>query len=95
LGVLKALGFTRGQILSLVLVESCLLTVGGGALGLALAWLLVAGGDPTKGLLPMFFLPPRDVAIGFGISLALGLASGLLPAMQAMRLRVADALRRM
>jgi len=95
LGVLKALGFTRAQILSLVLVESCLLTVCGGALGLGLAWLFVAGGDPTKGLLPMFFLPPRDIAIGFGISVALGLASGLVPALQAMRLRVADALRRM
>jgi len=95
LGVLKALGFTRAQILSLVLVESCLLTVCGGALGLGLAWLFVAGGDPTKGLLPMFFLPPRDIAIGFGISVALGLTSGLVPAIQAMRLRVADALRRM
>ena len=38
LGVLKAIGFTNGQIVALVLAESCLLTVLGGTLGLGLAW---------------------------------------------------------
>ena len=95
LGVLKAIGFTNGQILSLVMAESCLLTVLGGVLGLGLAVVLTAGGDPTGGMLPMFFFPVRDVLIGLGISVALGLITGILPAQQAMRLRVADALRRM
>jgi putative ABC transport system permease protein len=95
LGVLKAIGFTNGQVLALVLAESCLLTVAGGGLGLALAWGLTARGDPTGGMLPMFFFPVRDVLIGLAISVALGLITGILPAQQAMRLRVADALRRM
>jgi putative ABC transport system permease protein len=95
LGVLKAIGFTNGQVLSLVLGESCLLTVLGGVLGLGLAWLLTSRGDPTGGMLPLFFLPARDVFIGLGISLALGLLTGIFPAQQAMRLRVAEALRRM
>jgi putative ABC transport system permease protein len=95
LGVLKAIGFTNGQVLSLVLAESCLLTVLGGGLGLALAWVLTARGDPTGGMLPMFFFPGHDVLIGLGISVALGLITGILPAQLAMRLRVADALRRM
>ena len=43
----------------------------------------------------MFFLPGRDLLLGFGLSLALGLVTGLLPARQATRLRVADALRRL
>jgi putative ABC transport system permease protein len=47
------------------------------------------------GLLPMFFLPMRDLFIGLGLSTALGLITGIFPALQAMRLRVADALRRM
>ena len=47
LGVLKAIGFTNGQVVALVLAESCLLTVLGGALGLGLAWLVIARGDPT------------------------------------------------
>jgi len=95
LGVLKAIGFSNGQVLSLVLAESCLLTLLGGGLGLGFAWLLIARGDPTGGLLPLFFLPPQDLLIGLGISLALGLITGILPAQQAMRLRVAEALRRM
>jgi putative ABC transport system permease protein len=93
LGVLKAIGFTNGQVLALVLVESCLLTVLGGVLGLGLAWVMISRGDPTSGLLPMFFFPTRDLLVGLGISIALGLVTGIFPALQAMRLQVADALR--
>jgi putative ABC transport system permease protein len=95
LGVQKAIGFTNAQIVSLVLAESCLLTVLGAALGLGLAWMLCSRGDPTGGLLPLFFLPTTDLFLGLGISLALGLATGFFPALSAMRLQVADALRRM
>jgi putative ABC transport system permease protein len=95
LGVLKAIGFTNAQIVSFVLAESCLLTVLGGALGLGLAWLMISRGDPTGGILPLFSLPARDLLTGFGISIALGFVTGIFPALQAMRLRVADALRRM
>ena len=51
-------------------------------------------GDPTGGFLPVFYLPPRDLVLGFGLAAALGLATGALPAWQAMRLRIVDALRR-
>lgn len=95
LGVLKAIGFTNGQLLSLVLAESCLLTVLGGALGLGIAWLITSHGDPTGGLLPLFHLPTVDLLVGGVISVGLGVITGALPALQAMRLRVADALRRM
>jgi putative ABC transport system permease protein len=94
LGVLKAIGFTNAQVLLLVIAESLLLAVSGGALGLALAVAITRGGDPTGGLLPMFFLPGNDVIIGAIISVLLGLATGVFPALQAMRLKVADALRR-
>jgi len=95
LGVQKAIGFTNAQIVSLVLAESCLLTVLGAGLGLGLAWLFASRGDPTGGLLPLFFFPVPDLLLGVGISLVLGLVTGLFPALFAMRLRVADALRRM
>ena len=95
LGVLKAIGFTNAQVMSLVLAESCLLTILGGILGLGLAWLVISHGDPTGGLLPLFSFPARDLLVGFGISVILGLITGIFPALQAMRLRVADALRRM
>lgn len=95
IGVLKAIGFTNGRVLALVLAESCLLALLGGGLGLGLAWLGTARGDPTGGLLPMFYFRTADLLLGVGLTLLLGLITGLFPALQAMRLRVADALRRM
>jgi putative ABC transport system permease protein len=96
LGVLKAIGFTNGRIVSLVLAESCLLTIIGGVVGLGLASVVIpAMAGQLAGLLPMFFLPARDLVTGFGLAVALGLVTGIVPALQAMRLRVADALRRM
>lgn len=94
LGVLKAVGFSNGQVLAMVLGESCLLAGAGGGLGLGLAWWLISRGDPTGGALPMFFFPAGSVVVGAGLSLALGLATGILPAVEAMRLRVAESLRR-
>ena len=95
LGALKAIGFTNSLVLSLVLAESCLLAVMGGVLGLGIAFMLTSHGDPTGGMLPLFFFPIRDLLLGLVIALVLGLATGVFPAVQAMRLRVADALRRM
>ena len=96
LGVLKAIGFTNVQVVALVLAEACLLTILGGMVGLGLALAITPViAQPLAGLLPMFYLPTRAVFIGFGISVALGLVTGVFPALQAMRLRVADALRRM
>ena len=96
LGVLKALGFTNVQVLVLVVAESCLLSVLGGALGLGLISLIVPGlAKALSNFLPMFYFPTQDLLLGVGICLALGVATGILPALAAMRLRVADSLRRM
>ncbi len=95
LGVLKTLGFGDGRILSLVLLESCTIAIVGGGIGLLLAWAAITmGGDPTGGLLPIFHLPPRDLILGTALVLILGVGTGLLPAMQASRLKIVDALRR-
>ena len=94
LGVMKAIGFTDAQVLMFVLAESLILSVIGGAIGLALAWTLISMGDPTGGALPNFFFPPRDLVIGIVCVVLLGLVAGAIPAMQAMRLNTVDALRR-
>lgn len=93
LGALKAIGFTNLQIMSFVLAESCLLAVLGGVLGLGLAWLTIS--DPTGGMLALFYVPVPELFVGLALSFVLGLVTGIFPAWQAMRLRVADALRRM
>ena len=94
LAVLKTVGFSNRLVLGLVLAESLTLAAVGGVLGLTLAWWAIGRGDPTGGALPIFFLPPQDVLLGGGFMVALGLLTGLLPAVQAMRLRVVDAVRR-
>ena len=94
LAVLKTLGFGDGRVLSMVLIESCLIALIGGGLGLAVSWVLVAGGDPTGGFLPMFYFPVKDLIAGFVLVLMLGIVAGAFPAWQAGRLRIVDALRR-
>ncbi len=94
LGVLKAMGFTNELALTLVLAESCLIAGVGGVAGLGLAWLIAAGGSPVPSMLPVFYLPARYVVYGLGLVMGLGVIAGILPALQAMRLRIAEALRR-
>ena len=94
LAVLKTLGFGDGKVLSMVLLESCAIAVIGGAAGLLVAWVLILGGDPTGGFLPLFFFPVRDLVLGGVFVLLLGLVAGAFPAWQAGRLRIVDALRR-
>jgi putative ABC transport system permease protein len=94
LGVMKAIGFTDTQVLLFVLAESLIIAVAGGGIGLLLAWFAISGGDPTGGALPVFFFPPGDIVAGAVFAILLGLVTGLIPALQAMRLNPVDALRR-
>ncbi|MBM4002183.1 MAG: ABC transporter permease [Planctomycetes bacterium] len=94
LGLLKAVGFTNGLVLVLVLAESTLIAMAGGLTGLGAAWLITAGGSPMPSVLPVFYLPPHLLLVGLGMIFGLGLIAGLLPALDAMRLRIAVALRR-
>lgn len=94
LAVLKAIGFTDRAVLGLVLGESLVLTVIGGGIGLLLAWLMVSAGDPTGGSLPVFYIPVKDLVLGAVLVIVMALIAGILPALQAQRLRIADALRR-
>lgn len=94
LAVLKTLGFTDRLVLSLVLIESCAIALLGGGIGLGLAYAFTLGGDPTGGLFPAFFIPAADMVRGALFALGLGAVAGILPGVQAMRLRIVDALRR-
>jgi putative ABC transport system permease protein len=66
----------------------------GGGIGLALGSMIVGAGDPTGGFLPVFYLPTKDLVRGVIFVFLLGLVAGIVPAVQAMRLRIVDALRR-
>ncbi|MDY7092321.1 MAG: FtsX-like permease family protein [Acidobacteriota bacterium] len=95
LAVLKALGFRDGTVMRLVIAEACALAMLGGLLGLGFAAVLtVPLGKALSGFLPVFYIPMEAQLVGLGLMLLLGLITGVPPAIQAMRLQVSQALRR-
>jgi putative ABC transport system permease protein len=95
IGVLKTLGFSNGGVLGLVLAESVLITVIGGVLGLAGAWWLGVQFEPVfRQYLPGFRVPTDAIVLGGVFMVGLGLIAGAVPAAQAMRLQIVEALRR-
>ena len=93
IGLMKAVGATRFDVLITFLVESGMLGLIGGAFGVAL-------GVGFCRIIPMINLPlPPPVTpiewvfIGFGIALAVGIVSGIYPAYKAARMRPLEALR--
>jgi putative ABC transport system permease protein len=95
LAVLKAIGVSDRSVLWLVLAESVMIALFGGLLGLLLAW----GAIPVlsvalNGLLPPLLLSKTMLSLGLVFAVFVGVASGLLPGIGAMRMRVVNALRR-
>ena len=93
LAVLKTLGFKDGTVLVLVLVESILLVVLGGLIGLGLAAVLMPGVSAASGgVIQLPTVPGQTWVVGLGLMLAIGIVVGLLPALRAQRLKIVDAL---
>jgi putative ABC transport system permease protein len=91
--VLKTLGFTDSAVLALVIGESLLLTVLGGAIGIAGAMLAVGRlGRTLSEYLSAFLLTPQALLVAVVLMIALGVAAGALPAVRAARLRIVDGL---
>jgi putative ABC transport system permease protein len=94
LAVLKTLGFSDAKILLLVLGESLFISTPAGWLALGLMLALVGRGSFNIAMLPIFLFQTKDVLLGAGLAVLLGVLAGVLPALAAMRLRITDALRR-
>ncbi|MBX3616548.1 ABC transporter permease [Nitrosomonas sp.] len=92
IGLLTALGATRARIRTLFLLESIALSTLGGLTGLiigyGIAWLLklLVSGLPVN-------IPWNFVLGALGLSMLIGLAAGVVPAMRAAKLNPVDALR--
>ncbi|MEB3042535.1 ABC transporter permease [Rhizobium mulingense] len=89
IGVMKVLGFSSGRIMALVVGETLFIFVVGGASGLVLAKLATLSIGPEFGLVFGATLLMKSLAIIAG----LGLLTGLLPAISAMRLPIINAFR--
>jgi putative ABC transport system permease protein len=95
LAVLKAIGFSDRFVLFFVLAESLVIASIGGVIGLGLAILAIpVVGAGLNGLLPPLLLSPIYLGAGVVVAVLVGIASGLLPGISAMRMRVVQALRR-
>jgi putative ABC transport system permease protein len=91
IGIRKAIGAKRRDILAQFLIESLTLSVIGGVFGIALGWwgaVLIAdlGGWPTM-------ITPDSIALAFFFSAAVGIGFGLYPAQKAAALDPIEALR--
>lgn len=96
IGLRKALGAKRSDILMQFLTESAVLSICGGIIGIVLGWLVIkiASVIATGAGFPFPAMMPADViALALGVSLFVGLASGIYPAFRAARLDPIEALR--
>jgi putative ABC transport system permease protein len=91
IGLLKALGAGRGQILAAFLVEAAMLSTAGGLLGLAAGYLL---DELLMVIYPLFPLQPPQWAVtgALVLSVLVGVSFGVLPARRAARLDPVQAL---
>lgn len=95
IGVLKTLGFPSRRILAHVLCESTALSLLGGLSGMLVATFAVTALNTVlSGNFPGLSMTPLLWAQAIGIMLLLGLVTGIIPAMNAMRLNILTALGR-
>jgi len=96
IGLRKAVGAKRRDILTQFIIEAAVLSSCGGVVGLGLGWLIVrmsANALADMGL-PFPTVVPGDViALALGVAVFVGLASGLYPAVRAARLDPIESLR--
>jgi len=85
IGLLKALGVTRGQVVAVFLAEAAILSTIGGLIGVALGFAL---GRAVIFVFPEYPVaaPAWAVVAAIGVSVAVGLVFGVLPAQRAAKL---------
>jgi putative ABC transport system permease protein len=97
IGLRKAVGATDGDILQQFLIESVLLTLSGGILGIAvgtgIVGLIYVAVTALSSVTWVFELPLSAILLGLGVSCLAGIAFGIYPARQAGKKNPIDALR--
>lgn len=105
IGVLKALGTTDREVAELFIIESSILGLLGGLMGIFLGFIasgivseigsrvLIASGGGARGLSSLTYISPELVLFALVFSIIIGALSGFLPARRAAKLQPVEALR--
>jgi putative ABC transport system permease protein len=95
IGILRALGWKRWQVLILILLEAVVLGIGGGLLGILVGWgaLRVLAVLPQTASIVSASFPRSLLPEALGIAVLAGLAAGAIPAWRGARLSPVEALR--
>ncbi len=101
-GLMKTMGMRSSEVRDLFLTESMIMGVFGGLFGILLGWLggellsvalsIYAAGQ-GQGFIDVAYIPPIFMITVFSLSLAVGILTGLYPALRATRISPLDALR--
>ena len=93
--VMRTLGFRSGQILSIMVAESVLVSLLGAAIALG-GSLVVFNGlklSPSPIYFPVFLVAPKTMAVSIGAALTCGLVSSMVPSLRSARRKITDGLR--
>jgi ABC-type antimicrobial peptide transport system permease subunit len=96
IGLRKAIGAKRRDILTQFLIESATLSLCGGAVGVGLGWIIVkimSAVATNFGFTLSVTLPGYAIVLSVGVAIFIGLVSGLYPAIRAARLDPIESLR--
>lgn len=96
IGVMKTLGFSSPRVLRMVLGEALMLSTLGAVLGLGVSAIVLKGlaKSPAGTQFGDLSLPPLVAVAGLLLALTLGLVTGAIPAISALRMSIVDALNR-
>jgi ABC-type lipoprotein release transport system permease subunit len=95
IGALRAVGWSSGRVLRMILMETITVSVLGGVLGALLGWLLISSLSKATIMLGMStdYISSNLLVQAFFVVLILGLVGGLYPSLRASRLQPVEALR--
>ena len=91
IGVLKAVGWSDGKILTMIVGESLVITIVSAIIGSVIGFLACTLIGPQVGISPLF--TPKIFIQAFGIAIIVGVIGGIYPALKAIKLPPTEALR--